>query len=578
MDESKGAGGSDTLPPGTILGRYEIRRLLGQGGMGAVYEAVHRDLKKRVAVKTLLPSLASNSEARQRFLREGEAASRISHPHVVDVTDVGSEGSVIFLVMEYLEGEDLSQLIEREGALPVERTADIMLPVAAAISVAHQMGVIHRDLKPENVFLSREGYSGVHPKVLDFGISKVLGDGQARALTHTAATMGTMYYLPPEQLRGARQADARSDQYGLGTILYECITGRLAFNDENFYVILKKIAEGDFRPPRELRPELPPRMEALILRAMRLDPFDRFDSVAELGAALLEFASDGARMNWTPFFSASAAGAAAAMEQRPEQRPPGRRSTPGTRILPQNAPGSSDGWGKKSGRAATTMRSATGERRAVSVNTSLTGGRSRIPLLALAGVLLAGGAAVAILRTAGSHDDETKTPSSKTIDPPATPEPASYRVEIATEPANAALEIDGEPTGSGKLNRVMPIDGAPHIIVARAAGYQDATVRFKDRAPARLLALVPLAPLPPPGADPRPGAREEGRGATRPAKPNRSGKTGKPGKAGNVPRSESTGKPGKPAKPAKPDQPSNPANPKSDPKGDPFPNDAPVIE
>src|SRR4029077_2479270 len=148
MDGTGDGGSSDSLRPGTMLGRYEIRRLLGQGGMGCVYEAQHRDLKKRVAIKTLLPSLASNSDARQRFLREGEAASRIRHPHVVDVTDLGSEGSVIYLVMEYLEGEDLSRLLARQEFLSASEAADIMLPVAAAIATAHEKGVIHRDLKP----------------------------------------------------------------------------------------------------------------------------------------------------------------------------------------------------------------------------------------------------------------------------------------------------------------------------------------------------------------------------------------------------------------------------------------------
>ena len=297
-----GGGGSDSLPPGTVLGRYEIKRLLGQGGMGCVYEAVHRDLKKRVAIKTLLPSLATSADARQRFLREGEAASRIRHPHVVDVTDVGAEGNVIYLVMEYLEGEDLARLIARQGFLTPAQTADIMLPVAAAIFSAHEQKVIHRDLKPENIFLSRTGYGSVQPKVLDFGISKVLGDSRGRALTGTSATMGTMNYLPPEQLRAAREADARSDQYGLGTILYECVTGQRAFDEESFYIVLKKIAEGDYARPSVHRPGLSPHMEAVIMRAMKLEPLERFESVKQLGAALLEHATESTRVLWSGFF------------------------------------------------------------------------------------------------------------------------------------------------------------------------------------------------------------------------------------------------------------------------------------
>ncbi len=145
----------DSLTPGTLLGRYEIKRQLGRGGMGAVYEALHRDLKKRVAIKVLSSALAANEEARQRFLREGEAASRIQHPHVVDVTDVGVDGAITYLVMEFLEGEDLAHRLVRDGALPVRDAVDVLLPICAGLTVAHEEGVIHRDLKPENIFLAR---------------------------------------------------------------------------------------------------------------------------------------------------------------------------------------------------------------------------------------------------------------------------------------------------------------------------------------------------------------------------------------------------------------------------------------
>jgi serine/threonine protein kinase len=177
------ASEGEALAPGTMLGRYEVRRQIGRGGMGAVYEAVHRDLKKRVALKVLSVALAANEEAKQRFLREGEAASRIRHPHVVDVTDVGTDGALTYLVMEFLEGEDLSRRISR-GALTTQEAADIMLPVLAGVGAAHDEGVIHRDLKPENIFLARARHSSaVQPKVLDFGVSKLTGGAGVMALT-----------------------------------------------------------------------------------------------------------------------------------------------------------------------------------------------------------------------------------------------------------------------------------------------------------------------------------------------------------------------------------------------------------
>ena len=140
----------EPLPPGTLLGRYQILRVLGRGGMGAVYEGLHRDLKKRVAIKTLHPTVAAMPAAQARFLREGEAASRINHPNVVDVTDVGTENGITYLVMEFLEGEDLAATLDRSGALPIPAAVDIMLAVCSAIAVAHEEGVIHRDLKPGN--------------------------------------------------------------------------------------------------------------------------------------------------------------------------------------------------------------------------------------------------------------------------------------------------------------------------------------------------------------------------------------------------------------------------------------------
>ena len=464
MNGAVDGGSSDTLRPGTTLGRYEIRRLLGQGGMGCVYEAQHRDLKKRVAIKTLLPSLASNADAKERFLREGEAASRIRHPHVVDVTDLGSEGSVIYLVMEYLEGEDLARLLSRQGFLPATQAADIMLPVAAAIATAHEQGVIHRDLKPENIFLARSAYGAAHPKVLDFGISKVLGDSRARALTGTAATMGTMHYLPPEQLRAAREADARSDQYGLGTILYECVTGQRAFEEESFYLLLKKIAEGEFIRPSVKRPGLPERMEAIILRAMSLDPLARFDSVKQLGAALLEFSSEATRILWAPFFgaalaielpsSASSMSDMATLSAAPASRPP---STDRARVATLVAPSTTS---SPSGAtmelppathnrkpSSTTLRNATGERALPTRPPAPS--RWRAPAIVGGVALVAAIAVMVVLR--GSGADDRRGESDPSVAPPATSGSAAPddqtrgTMPTAAQPTNAKAAPTAEP-------------------------------------------------------------------------------------------------------------------------------------
>jgi eukaryotic-like serine/threonine-protein kinase len=492
-------GGSDSLPPGTTLGRYEIRRLIGQGGMGCVYEAVHRDLKKRVAIKTLLPGLASNGDAKLRFMREGEAASRIRHPHVVDVTDVGAEGNVIYLVMEYLEGEDLARLIARQGFLTPTQAADIMLPVAAAIATAHEQGVIHRDLKPENVFLARTGYGGAQPKVLDFGISKVLGDSRARALTGTAATMGTMNYLPPEQLRAAREADARSDQYGLGTILYECVTGQRAFEEDNFYIVLKKIAEGVYPRPSAHRPGIPERMEAIIMRAMRLEPLDRFESVKQFGAALLDEASDSARMLWTPFFGAVPIVDPVLPSILPSTaEPPPATARPTTdrgRVATMVAPPAS---GPISGTmelpaprksVSTTMRNATGERALSSTFAPARRGRAA---LVIAGVALVGAVAALIVWRGGAgsvlSSGRREDPEQSTLDPAGTSrvgaETAAEKVQRERPPvaqpetprpltqsgASPGSRPEWTAAGPGEADTAKPGDEAPTAKAGSAGG------------------------------------------------------------------------------------------------------------
>lgn len=467
---------TDTLAPGTTLGQYEIGRLLGRGGMGAVYEAVHRGLKKRVAIKVLSAALASE-EAKQRFLREGEAASRIQHPNVVDVTDVGVEGEVSYLVMEFLEGEDLSTRLAREGALSPLQAADILLPVCAGLAVAHDEGVVHRDLKPENIFLVRQRQGGFEAKVLDFGISKLTGRN-ASAMTATIATFGTPYYMPPEQIRGAHQADQRSDVYALGVVLYECVTGRRPFDAESIYAMLHAIGAGEYPLPRKVRPDLPPAVEAVIVRAMRLNPTDRFPSVRHLASALLPFAGARARAVWADTFAGNDNNIVGASGDK-------AGSGSGTRILPPEYAGPPS--------KGTTLGSSTGQ------SLDLTR-----PVRSRTGHVLAGVAALAALAVGAmvllrSPQHVVEAPAATvpvasvatTRVPPPRP---SYRVEVEVEPAMATLEVDGVPTGSRVLRRDFPLDGQEHRLIGRATGYRDRVVTFADEPPDPHLKLEPVIP------------------------------------------------------------------------------------
>jgi tRNA A-37 threonylcarbamoyl transferase component Bud32 len=293
-------GGGGALANGTTFGRYSIVRAIGSGGMGVVYEAVHTDLRKRVAVKVLQRDLARDRDARTRFLREGEAAARVHHPHVVDVSDVGDVDGQPFLVMEFLEGEDLGARLFREAPLAIEVAVDILLPVLAGVSAGHAQGVIHRDLKPQNIFLARGWNGDLVPKVLDFGVSKLLDPGdRALHVTKSGMVCGTVKYMSPEQARGVTDIGPRSDQYALGLLLYECLTGRQAYPGDSSLRILHKVATSDFVAPRTWRADLPEALEAVVLRALALDPADRFDSLIEFGRALLPFASMRARLLWS---------------------------------------------------------------------------------------------------------------------------------------------------------------------------------------------------------------------------------------------------------------------------------------
>lgn len=309
------------LAEGTRLGQYTIVRLIAAGSMGMVYEAEHRAIGKRVALKVLSARLAGAANARVRFLHEAEVTARLQHPHIVDVTDRGDDGGHAYIVMELLRGEDLAQRLQRTGPIAAEEIVDIMLPICAAIAAAHKQGITHRDLKPSNVFLAeREGR--VHPTVLDFGIStgnEAIAALDARTLSRAGAVVGTPYYLAPEQILDSRSASPASDQYALGVILYECLTGQRPFDGRDISAVFRTIRGGNARRPSALRPEIPLALEEAALRAMKQSPRSRFGSVMEFGRALLPFASSRTRLLWDDAFAvtASAPPAAAAVTVGP---------------------------------------------------------------------------------------------------------------------------------------------------------------------------------------------------------------------------------------------------------------------
>jgi tRNA A-37 threonylcarbamoyl transferase component Bud32 len=285
---------SGTIPPpeddddlvGTVLcNTYVIEAVLGEGGMGRVYQARHtRIQRKAFAIKTLHPELLRRPDVVRRFQLEAEAAAAITNPHVIGVYDVDrTDDGRPFMVAELLDGCELGELLEERRTLPISMAVMIVRQVCDALTAAHACGVIHRDMKPENVFLTGD-LSAPHVKVLDFGISR-LDDSDSQGLTKTGSIMGTPAYMPPEQARGER-VDARADVYAVGALLYRALTGRAPFERDDPSATLLAVLTTEPPRPRMLEPSLPEHLEAVIQRAMAREPEQRFASMIELRAAL----------------------------------------------------------------------------------------------------------------------------------------------------------------------------------------------------------------------------------------------------------------------------------------------------
>ncbi len=281
---------------GTMLaGKYRVDGILGAGGMGIVVAATHEELEQRVAIKFLLAGGITNADLVNRFVREGKAASRLKSEHVAKVIDVGRlEDGAPYMVMEYLEGDDLGALLRRDGPLPVDVAASYVLQAIEAIAEAHAAKIIHRDLKPANLFLTRRVNGDPLVKVLDFGVSKAL-DGTHMALTRSQSLLGSPLYMSPEQMRSSKNVDTRADIWSLGVILYELLTGRYPFESETVPGLVFQVTMQDPTPPREHRPEIPPDIEAVILRCLSKSADGRYANVADLAHALEPYAGHAAR-------------------------------------------------------------------------------------------------------------------------------------------------------------------------------------------------------------------------------------------------------------------------------------------
>src|SRR5437763_6063350 len=255
--------------------RYELEELVGSGGMSSVYRAHDRLLDRKVALKILHEQYTADEDYVERFRREARAVAALSHPNIVTVIDHGEHENKQFIVFEYVDGDNLKRVIERRGPAPVATALELAMQVARGLSYAHQNGLVHRDVKPQNVLLNGDGQA----KVVDFGITRSL-DVQS-GLTRTGTVMGTSDYIAPEQAQGL-PVDEHTDVYALGVVLYELLTGEVPFPGENFVAVAMRHINDPLPTLRDKRPDVSPRLEAAVRRAMAKDPAERFQTMAEL--------------------------------------------------------------------------------------------------------------------------------------------------------------------------------------------------------------------------------------------------------------------------------------------------------
>ncbi|WP_017727260.1 Stk1 family PASTA domain-containing Ser/Thr kinase [Halalkalibacterium ligniniphilum] len=275
-----------------ISGRYEILETIGGGGMADVYKARDAILDRYVAVKVLQPQFSKDEQFIKRFRREAQAATSLAHPNVVNIYDVGEEADLYYIVMEYVEGATLKELIQERGPLSLNETVDWMGQIMSAIAHAHENQIVHRDIKPHNILIRTDGVA----KVTDFGIARAMSSA---TITHTNSVMGSVHYLSPEQARGGL-VTFKSDIYSLGIVLYEMVTGQLPFSGDTAVSIAIKHLQNEMPSPRDLNPDLPQSIENIILRATAKDPFYRYETVQDMEEDL-ETALDPSRYDEAPF-------------------------------------------------------------------------------------------------------------------------------------------------------------------------------------------------------------------------------------------------------------------------------------
>lgn len=461
------------LAPGSVIGRYTLERMIGEGGMGSVWAATHALTRKHVALKFLKGAAAERPDVVRRFLREARAASAVHHPNVVQIHDVLQlEDGRPVMVMDLLVGESLGDRLNRQGSIPLPDLARVLVPVISAVGTAHALGIVHRDLKPDNIFLVRRPDGSEDPQVLDFGIAKLTADeGEAAktaGLTQTGSMLGTPYYMSPEQAFGEKGVDQRADVWAMGVILYQCLTGRRPVSGENLGQLFKVLMSGDIVPIRQVAPHLPDDVCHLIDRMLVTDRHQRLPDLREVLAVLKRYTDAAAQTFDAPI------------------APIETETTHGSSVLPavpQDAAtpivvhGGTVAMQPGDALPATTAAPLT--RASSGPSPPRPGGRSGPLIAGIVLALVVGGGLAAFFLSRGAPADVASDPSDQVEAPAATGTP-----EVSVAPAEPAAEAVAPAASS-----------APEPAVSSAA------------------------PVPPPVVPARPGKLPPRAGATKSAAP-----------------------------------------------------------
>ena len=473
-----GGAAPGDLPEGMEVGEYRVLRKVGEGGMGAVYAAVQPVIGKRVAIKVIAPQIASNPEVVRRFIDEARAVNKIGHPNIVDIFSFGwLPDRRHYFAMEFLDGKSLADRL-RQGPLPPAECRRVFRQICEALEAAHRQGIVHRDLKPDNIWIAAPQHGESFAKLLDFGIAKLMGEGDATQRTQTGVMMGTPAYMSPEQCRG-QGIDARTDIYALGVILYEMFAGRLPFSGGFAELITHHLMTAP-QPPSTHAP-VPPALDRLIVACLEKDPARRPQTAEALGRAL--------------------EAALPAADAGPAYAPPA--GVP----APASAP------------AAVARDAATSDTLAPAPGRTAPGltqipARDRRPLYILA--TLGGVALVAVVAVSAGRRREPAPPGTTPTPPPPTfptpPAPVPGRLHLTIKDADAAtVLVDGKLIATGVREARVPAisPGEPHHLRIESAGRPPFERTFTVAAGAEVELEAPLGP--PPTAEPAPRPSTERR-------------------------------------------------------------------